>query len=248
MKIKTIIVEDEQPSLGRMKKLLTSFDEIDLIGVAEDGQAAIRLIDETKPRLAFLDIQLPVFSAFEVLKQVRHHPKVIFVTAYDEFAVKAFEENAVDYILKPTSEARLRKAIDRVCDEPTRLDSQLIELLKGAVDNAKFISRFSVRIGNEILFILEKDVHWFYAEDKYVFLKTATKNYIYDMTLRELEANLDPDKFIRIHKGIIIAVVHIQKVERSFRGRYRIRMNDQNKTTFDIGRTYLPNVREKLQF
>lgn len=248
MKIRTVIIEDERPSLERMKKLLSKFDNIEIIGEAEDGQSAITMIDELKPDLALLDIQLPEFNSFEVLKQVNHHPLIVFVTAYDQYAIKAFEENAVDYILKPTSEERLSKAIQKVIQLNQSIDDNILRMLKNVVDRNDFLERFTVKIGDEILLIPVDDVYWFKAEDKYTFLNSYDKEYIYDSSLKQLEQVVDPDMFFRIHKNAIVNQNKIKKINKSFTGKYSVQMKDEKQTILEIGRTFLPDLRKKLHF
>ena len=106
MKLKTVIVEDELPSLNRLRELLAAFDNIDIVGTARDGEQGVKMINDIKPDLAFLDVQLPVFTAFDVLERLEHRPGIIFVTAYDQYAVRAFEVHALDYLLKPFDQER----------------------------------------------------------------------------------------------------------------------------------------------
>jgi len=246
MRLRTVIVEDEAPSLRRLKALLSEFDEIELISDAKDGPSALTLINTEKPDLAFLDIHLPGFSSFELLEKLSHKPMVIFVTAYDEYAIKAFEENAVDYLLKPTDKTRLSRAIKKVKQLNLSIDENLLHILKSAVSEVKFIERFPVKKGDEILFIPVQDVYWFQADDKYVFLHTATHEFYYNATLKDLEKCLDPKRFVRIHKSYIVAIDKIQKMKRSFASKYKIYMSDQKISSFEISRTYIKNVRELL--
>ena len=239
MKIKTVIAEDEIHSLERLKSLLQDYKEIEIIGEAPNGPAAVDLIDDKKPDLAFLDIQLPVFSSFEVLKRIKHKPKVIFITAYDEYAIKAFEESAVDYLLKPTDSERLGQAIERIKQLEQPLDEKIFTVLKSIIKEETYLDRFSVKIGNEILFIPAEDVYWFEAEDKYIFLNTVSHKFIYDSTLKELEEVLNPEQFIRIHKSYIIAIDKIHKIKRTFAAKYKVQLNDAKKSNFEIGRTFL---------
>lgn len=248
MKLRTIIVEDEQPSRDRLKTLLAAFPEIDLIGEAGDGQEAVAVIDQLKPDLAFLDIQLPVFTSFEVLARIRHRPSVIFVTAYDQYAIKAFDENAVDYLLKPTKPERLQKAIQRVTEAAQKVDDRLVQVLKAALTHKQHPDRFTVKLGEEIIFVSAAEVYWFHASDKYVFLHTHDREYIIDLTLKKLEDELDPQVFLRIHKSVIVALDKIARVRRGFPGRFKVQMTDARKSSFEIGRTYLAQVRAKLGF
>ncbi len=248
MIIRTIIVEDETPSLERLKSLLQEFDEIEIVGQAQDGPAAVKLINDSKPDLAFLDIQLPVYSSFEVLVKIEHKPTVIFITAYDEYAIKAFEENAIDYLLKPTDSQRLARAIEKVRQLNRPADEKLFTILKSIVKPIKYLDRFSVKIGDEILFIPAEDVYWFQAEDKYIFLHTAAREFIYDSTLKDLEKALNPEQFIRIHKSTIVAIDKIHKMKRTFAGKFKVQLKDAKKSGFEIGRTFVNATRERLRF
>lgn len=248
MIIRTVIVEDEHPAMERMKNLLTRFPEIEIIGEAEDGKSAVKLISDLKPELVFLDIRLPELSGFQVLEKVTHHPKIIFVTAYDEYAIKAFEENAVDYLLKPTSEERIKKAIEKVKSMKDKIEPQLLSLLKSMIEKDKYPDHFSVKVKDEILLIPADSAYWFHSSDKYVFLKTFDAEYFLDFTLKKLEEILDPEKFLRIHKSVIISAARIDKLKKHFTGKYSIIMTDDKKTSLEIGRTYLPQLKEKFNF
>lgn len=248
MKIRTVIIEDERPAMERMKILLSNFPEIEIIGEAEDGLSAVKLISNLQPDLVFLDIRLPELSGFQVLEKVTNLPKVIFVTAYDEYAIKAFEANAIDYLLKPTSEERVRKAIDKVKSMNERIEPQLLSLLKGMIERNKYSQNFSVKVKDEILLIPVESVYWFHASDKYVFLKTFDAEYFLDLTLKKLDEMLDPEKFVRIHKSIIASATRISKIKKTFTGKYTVVMTDSKKTSLEIGRTYLPLLKEKFHF
>ena len=176
MKFRTLIVEDEYPSMQRMKDLLSKFSEIEIVGQAEDGLTAVKLISNLKPDLVFLDICLPELSGFQVLERITHNPKIIFVTAHDTYAIKAFEENAVDYLLKPTSEERIKKAINKLNLTNDKLEPQILTILKNMIEREKYPDRFSVKFKEEILFIPTDSVYWFYSSDKYVFYKPMITN------------------------------------------------------------------------
>lgn len=247
MTLRTVIVEDELPSLNRLKELLENIDHIELVGCAQDGEEAVKLINETKPDLALLDIQLPVFTSFEVLNRLKHRPNIIFITAYDQYAIKAFEENAVDYLLKPTSADRLTKAIKRV-DQNKNNNLDLVSILKDALKDDSFSDRFSIKLGDQIIFVHEDEVLYFHAEDKYVFLNTENDKYIVDLTLKDLTLKLDPEKFLRTHKSYIIAIDKIKRIKRTFPGKYKIQLAGASNVTLEIGRTFLPDVRNRLEF
>jgi DNA-binding LytR/AlgR family response regulator len=247
MPLKTIIVEDETPSRERLKSLLTDYKEIELIGEAENGPDAVNLINTIKPDLVFLDIQLPVYTGFEVIQKIKFQPLIIFVTAFDEYAIKAFEANAVDYLLKPTTPQRLKEAIDRIYQR-TSQKQDLLLAIKNIMGKNEYRKRFTVKNRDEILFIPVEDIYWFHAQDKYVFLHTVDKKYLIEETLRNLEDCLDPEYFIRIHKSIIVNLKKMGRIKRKLNGQYQVQLNDIEQLSFKIGRTYLPLVKKKLQF
>jgi DNA-binding LytR/AlgR family response regulator len=247
MQFKTVIIEDELHSLERLKSLLKDFEQIQIVGEARDGETAVNIIEQLKPDLVFLDIELPVFNGFQVLEKLTFHPLVIFVTSYNQYAIKAFEENAVDYILKPTSKERLEKSIKRILDSTGGNNEKLIRLLKSKIF-PEYLDIFSVKITDEIHIIPIEDIYFFRADTGYTFLHTFDKEYIYDSTLKELENNLDPKNFIRVSKSNIVVLNKILKISKWFKGDYSLKMQDKQKTSIKIGRKYLSHLREQFRF
>lgn len=247
MKFKTIIVEDEIHSLERLKSLLENFEKIEIIGEAQDGETAVKLINATKPDLIFLDIELPEYNGFEVLEKLEKKPNVIFVTSYNEYAIKAFEENAIDYILKPTSKERLKKSINRIKEDDSESTNNLLQLLNTKIF-PEYINRFSVKTGDEILIIPDDKIFYFKAENKYIFLGTFEKEFFYESTLKELELILDHKKFIRVSKSHIVSLDKIKKFSKWFLGDYNLKLLDKKKTTIKVGRKYLPKIRKIFKF
>ncbi len=234
MKFRTVIAEDEPHSLERLKDLLKAFEKIQIVGEAVDGFDAIEKIESLKPDLVFLDIQMPGATGFEVLEKINQKPTIIFVTAYDSYAIKAFEAKALDYILKPTSKERLAQTVNRVLE--LRKHSTpgwapgLIEDLKHAVMGKSYLKRFAVKTGDEILIIAESDVFYFNADKKYNFLHTKSKRFFFEMTLKELEDSLDPEIFCRIHKSAIVSLDKIKKLKKWFHSELIVQLNDSEGT------------------
>jgi DNA-binding LytR/AlgR family response regulator len=247
VKIKAFIAEDEPHSLDRLKDLLGNFSELDIIGEARDGLKAIELIDEMKPELVFLDIKMPGASGFEVLEKIRHDPMVIFVTAYDKYAIKAFDENAVDYILKPTSLERLSKAVKKARERNYRITDSDLARLKLSLKHEDHIRRFVIKKGDEIQIIPESEAYYFKASDKYVFLHTKERQFFFDMSLKELDKVLDPQKFCRIHKSFIVAIDKIKKLKKWFHGEYLVEMKDLSESALKVSRNYKDNLNKKLR-
>ncbi|HOO75498.1 MAG: response regulator transcription factor [Thermotogae bacterium] len=248
MTIKSFIVEDEPHSLSRLKTLLLNFDEIDVIGEAGDGDTAVQKINELKPDLLFLDINIPGKNGLELLQFLSYEPMVIFVTAYEEYAIKAFEENAIDYILKPTTVERLEKSISKVLKNNKKVDENILNILNSIIHKDSYKKRFSIKDDDEILIIPEEDIYYFKAQDKYTFLCTKSREYYYDDSLKNLEETLDPEKFIRIHKSYIVSIDKITKLKKWFLRDFSIELTDENNTVLKVGRSYLPLLKEKLNF
>lgn len=246
MTISCIIAEDEPHSLNRLKNMLEDFDYIEIVGEAEDGEAAIKEINSKRPDLIFLDINMPGKNGFEVLQEIQYDPMIVFVTAYEKYALKAFEENAVDYILKPMDKSRLEKSLNRVIDKNQKLDSNMLDMLKELIKKEEFITRFSIKGHNEITIIPEEDVYYFKAQEKYTFLCTHDKEHFYDASLKKLESNLNPKKFLRIHKSYIVAMDKVAKIQKQFLRDYIVELSDKEGTILKVGRSYIQNFKAKF--
>lgn len=244
--IKVVIAEDEPHSLERLRSVLAARPDLEIVGEAGDGLSAVACIDALKPDLLFLDIHMPGCDGFEVLSRIAHRPLVVFVTAYDEHALRAFDANAVDYLLKPSSRERILEAVDRVVARRTMLDGRLVETLKAALGPPSFLRRFLVKVGDEVLVIPESEVVAFQAEDKYVNLLTDGRSFITDFTLKELEQRLDPARFARIHKGAIIALDRVSRISKWFQGEQVVVLNDRAGTRLKVGRSYAEDFRARM--
>ena len=248
MLLKTILVEDEPHSRDRLASLLTPHRDVKIIGHAGSGPEAVELINKLAPDLVFLDVQLPGYTGIEVLQHIDHLPMIIFVTAYDEYAIRAFEENAIDYLLKPTTPERLAKALQRARERVLNMNETLIGKLSQSMQAAEYLQRFTIKVGDEILLIPVSDVDWIDASEKYVFIHTGGREYIVNETLKNLETLLSPDRFIRIHKSVIINTEKIRRIKHLYSNTYRVELTTGDKKGFEIGRTFLSNVRQRLNF
>jgi two-component system, LytTR family, response regulator len=242
---KTILVEDEELSRLGLKKKLEQFDEIDVIDMAENGIEAVEKINKMKPDLIFLDIQMPGMNGFEVLQNLEYMPIVIFTTAFDEYALKAFETNSIDYLLKPIEEERLAKAMEKLkkftTQEKCDYDSKITSLLSELTNKQDKLSRIHIKIGDEVLFVNTNDIFFFKADNKYTSICTFDDEYIINDTLASLEEKL-PANFIRIHRGFIINMDHLNKLKKWFGGKYLAVMKDKKKTEIPVSR----NSKDKL--
>jgi two-component system, LytTR family, response regulator len=229
---KSMIIEDEQLARQRLKRLLTTYDEIELIAEAENGLQGLELINQLQPELIFLDIEMPLLNGFELLAQLTtHQPKVVFTTAYDQYAIKAFEEGSIDYLLKPIELDRLDKTIKKLRQTNLATSSLSIETLLSQIQGKKNTKTLTVKLGERILLIKINDIIHIEAEDKYVFLHTNDgKKHLTDYTLAILEEKL-PEDFIRVHRSHIINTDYIKEIRKGFNGALVFLLNNGVKVT-----------------
>jgi two-component system LytT family response regulator len=244
---KTIIIDDEQLARKRLVRLLEPFEEIDIIGEAVNGQDGLEKIERLLPELIFLDIEMPVYNGFEMLRRLKHQPKVVFTTAYDQYAIKAFEEETIDYLLKPVETERLEKTIKKLQQTRFQPPSNLpLELLMKQLSVKKEIKTLTVKIGDKILLIKLDSIIFIDAEDKYVFLHTIdSKKHLTDFTIGSLEEKL-PDQFVRIHRGYIINTEYIKEIRRGFNGSFVFVMKDVQNTRLTSSRSSGEMLRERF--
>jgi two-component system LytT family response regulator len=250
-KYRTLIADDEQPARDRLKKLLAEHAEkIELIGEAQNGLECRELIDRLKPDLVFLDIQMPGLNGFEVLQQTSHSPIVIFCTAYDEFALKAFETNSIDYIVKPVKAERIQKSIEKLDTLKQNSDKKdLLRIIDSYIRQApkKEITTIPVKLGDRMLFVKIEEVVYFSADEKYVTIHTKDgKTHLCDMSLKSLEDKLG-DKFLRIHRALLVNVSRIREIDKHFGSRFVVKMDDTLQTRLISGRNYCEQVRMLME-
>jgi two-component system, LytTR family, response regulator len=258
--IRTVIVDDEPLARKRLRTLLAKHPRVQIIGEAENGDEACLTIETLRPDLVLLDIQMPGMSGFEVLAQLqtRDRPRIIFVTAHDEFAVKAFEEQALDYLLKPVEPERLARALSRL-DEPqtsasasaaaATVDSRLDRLLASLGQQAQtkpLLRRIPVRRGPKIALVDVASAAFFRAEDKYTVLYTGDAEHVIDRTIDELEHALDPEQFLRIHRAAIVNVSFVRELTAVEGGRFLVSLNDARNTRLYASRTGAKTLRDRL--
>lgn len=249
---KAILIDDEQIALGRLKRLLSHFEDvIEIVGEAANGHEGIQKIEAIRPDLIFLDIEMPLMTGFEMLARLSYIPMVVFVTAYDQYAIKAFEENSIDYLLKPVEKERLSKTIEKLKSlkpeqEKSLTQASLLQLI-GQMTPKKEIHSISVKSGDKILFIPLSDIGFFQAEDKYVFLNTTDgKQYLINYTISNLEEKL-PDSFVRVSRAVIVNTTKIKEMERYFSGKYLVVLNDQKQSKIESGTTYQENLKRLME-
>ncbi len=250
--IRTVIIDDEPLARKGIQQLLATQADFEIIAECEDGLTALEKIDSLKPDLLFLDIQMPELDGFDVLSalQMDPLPLVIFVTAYDEYALQAFQNHAVDYLLKPIKEEYFLKAIQRVRfllqakNEPD-YELRLQELLLHIQQRPDFIQRFLVRERNKLLIVPIEKVNVFEAEGDYVCLITSKDRYLVRLTLSGLEQKLDPALFVRINRSTIVRLRLIGELEPLSKGDYQLTLINGPKYT--LSRTYREQVLKALQ-
>ncbi|RZJ77486.1 MAG: response regulator transcription factor [Flavobacterium sp.] len=232
MSWRTIIVEDEQLARQRLKRLLANYEEIEIIAEAENGMQGLELINKLHPDLIFLDIEMPVLNGFEMLAKLSlSQPKVVFTTAYDQYAIKAFDEGSIDYLLKPIELERLDKTINKLKQTNLAKPTIAIEDLMLQIRGKSVIKTLTIKLGDRILLIKIGNIIHIQAEEKYVFLHTLDgKKHLTDYTLSALETKL-PDDFLRIHRSDIINTNQITEIRRGFNGALIFVMSNGTKIT-----------------
>lgn len=254
MQCSALIIDDEPLARKRMAFLLEPYaSEIEIIGEAGSGEQAVKMIHNLLPDVIFLDIQMPDMDAFDLLKAVLPDevPLVIFTTAFDNFALKAFEENTVDYLLKPVEPERLAVAIEKlrrqipVIDEVSTIPAGFNwEKLRNIVDlSAMYLQRLQVKVGDRILFVNIDDVIRFHSEEKYTTVYTQNNQYVIDTPLVELEKKLDPRRFTRVHRSHIVAIDYIAECRKGDAGRMVMLLRDKNSTQLVVSRSLVKKIR-----
>jgi two-component system LytT family response regulator len=242
----TIIIDDEQLARQRLKRLLAQYDEIDIVAEGENGQEGLALIHEHKPDLIFLDIEMPVLNGFEMLAKLDVALKVIFTTAYDQYAIKAFEEGSIDYLLKPIEAERLEKTIKKLNAIQVGTQPIDLEVLVQKLQPRKEIKTITVKIGDRILLVKVSDLTHIIAEEKYVFLHTQDrKKHLSDFTLSALEEKL-PDHFVRINRSALINSEYIKEIRKGFNGSFVFILNDSLETRITSSRSHSQSIRSRF--
>ena len=231
MPIRTLIVDDEPPARDRLRRMLANIDVVEIVAEAESGLQAVEMVAERNPDLILLDIQMPGLDGFEVIEALEEPPPVVFVTAYDEFAIRAFEVNALDYLLKPFSQERLEKAVRRAQEELNEerdFAERLAPLLESLADHGRYATRLAVqdcRGGRDRIRVLDVDeVDWIDTDSEEVFVHAGEEVYPTRRTLSELEARLDPARFFRAHRSAIVNLDRVQEIIPWFKGSHRLRL------------------------
>lgn len=239
--IKTIIIDDEPLAAGIVQEFLADFPQFEVLEVCQDGFQGLKAIQHHQPDLIFLDVQMPKITGFEMLELIDSPPAVIFTTAFDQYAVKAFDAMAIDYLLKPFSQERFSKAIVKYLAQAN--EPQIEE--RGRLNQlAEKSNRLVVRVKNDIKIIPIHEVTYFEAEDDYISIHTPGGKYLKKMTMKSLEDVMDPGKFARVHRSFMVNLNQITQIEPFERDSYILKMRDG--TQVPVSKTGYSRLRQVL--
>ena len=216
MTYKAIIIDDEKPARDIIRTFLKDIAGIEVISECQDGFAGLKAIQDLKPDLVFLDIQMPKLTGFEVLELIENPPLIIFSTAYDQYAIKAFEMNATDYILKPYSRERFTQAVAKAVAKPQggiAIQPEIQKIIQSADDKDELLQRIAVKTRHKVHVIGVNEIIYLEAEGDYVMIHVKDGNYLKEKTMKYFESHLDPAKFIRIHRSYIVNAESIERIE-----------------------------------
>jgi two-component system LytT family response regulator len=247
--IKTLIIDDEAPAREIIKKYLEDIAYIEVVGECSDGFSGLKTIISLKPDLVFLDIQMPMLTGIELLEVMTEKPEIIFTTAYDQFAIKAFELNAVDYLLKPFSKKRFLEAVLKAVEKikSTVYDRQPAnQLLALSPESGTPVTRVVVRKGNTINFIPVKEIKYLEAQDDYVMIHYTNGKALKQQTMRFYEDNLPKTDFIRIHRSYIVRIEEIKRIEPYGKDNHIAILQSGDK--LPISRSGYKQIKEDLNF
>ena len=236
--MRALIVEDEPLARERLKMFLADEPDVRIVGECADGRAAVSMIRTLGPDLVFLDIQLPELDGFGVVEEVgaERMPMVIFVTAYDRHAMRAFDVCALDYLLKPYKRERLRRAVERAraqfrSGQGGELRAQLLALLESVRPGPRFVERLMIKSSGRVYFIRADEINWVQAEGNYVRIHAGKETHFLRETLGAMEARLDPNKFVRIHRSTIANIESIEELRPLVSGDYVVILRDGERLT-----------------
>ncbi|POY39188.1 DNA-binding response regulator [Solitalea longa] len=247
----TIIIDDEPLARNRLKRLLSTYEQVFFIEAeAANGEEGRQLIEELKPDLVFLDIEMPVLNGFEMLGMLSFIPLIVFTTAFDQYAIKAFEENSIDYLLKPVEAERVELTVAKLqkvnIHSANTNPAKLLDLFE-KLQTKKELKALPVKIGDRFLLVKTSEISHIEADDKYVSLKTLKgDSYLTDYTLSSLESKL-PESFLRVHRGCIINAENMKEVRKGFNGALIAIMNDINGSKISTSRSYTDNLKRILE-
>jgi two-component system LytT family response regulator len=249
--IRTLIVDDMPPARGRIRRQLAQADDFEIIGECGDGASAIASIRELRPDLVFLDVQMPEVDGFGVVAalEATERPAILFVTAHDEYALRAFEVHALDYLLKPFDTERFERALDRVREQirlrrERTFDPRIEALLAQLRPDTRYLKRIAVKTRGRTRVVSIADIDWISAEGNYLSLHAGSEAHLIRETLGALEQQLDPERFARIHRSTIVNLDRVREISPLFNGDQSVRLADGTELT--ASRSYYDSLRALL--
>ena len=250
-RIRTLVVDDEPIARARVLRLLSEEPDIDVVGECGDGPQAVTAISATSPDLIFLDVQLPEMDGFEVARTLQpdRMPAVVFVTAFDQYALRAFECHALDYLLKPFSAQRFKAALAHARQQlaqrqATTIGRQLLDILPDMRQREPAVDRLVVKSSGRVYFVRIADIDWCEAAGNYVSLHVGTQCHLIRETMSRLEAQLDARQFVRVHRSTIVNLDRIQELRSSFNGEHVLLLRDGTRLT--LSRGYREGLQSRL--
>ncbi|MDQ2976450.1 MAG: LytTR family DNA-binding domain-containing protein [Acidobacteriota bacterium] len=256
-KIRTLIVDDEPIARRGICQQLRTETDVEIIGECANGREAVEAIRKDSPDLVFLDVQMPLLDGFGVVSAIGAEdlPPVVFVTAYDEHAIRAFEVNALDYLLKPIDQGRFQKTLNRIrrqraVSKPGQLQQKLVTLLhhlqesQAAGAQSKYSERIVIKESGRAFFLSVDEIYWINAQGNYVQIHAKDSAYLLRETMNSMESKLDPQKFLRIRRSTIVCVDQIKEMQPLFNGEYAVILKDATQLT--SSRRYRNNVASLL--
>ncbi len=262
MKLKALIVDDEYPARQELRYALSSFDNIEIVGEATNAQEALALIKALDYQVLFLDISMPGMSGLELgaaIQDLPRQPHIIFITAFDEYAVQAFEVNAVDYVLKPVEPGRLKRAVDKVVKitqevlagdvqtaspEPQEAETRAAAAQQGQIK----IDRIPAEKQGKTVLVAESDIFYAFTEQDYIYIKTYSDKLFTRFTLKELEARLNPSVFFRTHRCYLVNLHKVKEIVPFFNGTYNLVVEDKENSEVPVSRAQAKKLRKILGF
>jgi len=245
------LVDDEPLALKRLSRLLRATAKVEIAGSTNEPKEALSFLSHHSVDAVFLDVQMPGLNGFELLAQLPAQPIVIFTTAFDHYALDAFQFNSIDYLLKPIEVRQLERALtklERLCGTPAAAeDAELIRTVARELCK-KYPDRISSRVGDRIVFINTAEVTHFYAKDKLTFAATAAKHYVVDGTVSDLESKLDPRDFLRIHRSTLLNLKYVDEITSWFGGGMVVRLKDHKRTELPVARDRVRELKKRLDF
>lgn len=247
--ITAIIIEDEKPARDLVKRYLSDFERVKLIEECDNGFSGLKAVNELKPDVILLDVQMPKLTGFEMLELLDHKPEIIFTTAYDQYAIKAFEQNALDYLLKPFSKERFadafKKLFDRV-DNDEKKGDQIERIKRHLEESEEVVHRVVIKKSGKIHVISTEKIDYFEAQDDYVMIYTTNERFIKQQTMKYFERHLDPEVFIRVHRSYIVNIQSIDRIEPYEKTNFILILKNGNKVP--VSRSGMQVLKEQLNF